>query len=144
MARTSSLGQTAGGGESGRDRTRERLIRCLMGQGAGRLPPDLASARRNAPGEKLGAPLSRLLGSRAGRAHALQLPKRIKRGERDEFEAHQVRLAERQLLEHLVRGSGVGYVEDERDSVSTLKREPLIDLGIEIELHRFADFVRKD
>jgi|SRR4029077_1898149 hypothetical protein len=40
--------------------------------------------------------------------HSLQLPKRIKRSERDEFEAHQVRLAERQLLEHVVRGSRVG------------------------------------
>src|ERR1700730_8355634 len=115
-----------------------------MGQGAGRLPADLATARRNAPGEKLGARLSRLLGSRAGRAHALQVPKRIKRSEWDEFEAHQMRLAERQLLEHIARGSRVGYVQDEYDAVSTLKREPLIDLAIEIELHRFADFVRQD
>jgi hypothetical protein len=76
--------------------------------------------------------------------HSLQLPKRIKRSERDEFEAHQVRLAERQLLEHVVRGSRVGYVQEERDAASTLKREPLIDLAIEIELHRFADFVRQD
>jgi hypothetical protein len=37
--------------------------------------------------------------------HSLQLPKRIKRSQRDEFEAHQVRLAERQLLEHVVSGS---------------------------------------
>src|SRR5580693_1653412 len=99
--------------------------------------PQLATARRNTPGRKLGALLSRLLASRAGRAHALQLPKRTKRGERDEFEAHQVRLAERQLLEHVVRGSGVGYVEDERDAASSLKREPLIDLAIEVEFHRF-------
>ena len=76
--------------------------------------------------------------------HALQLPKRIKWSERDEFEAHQVRLAERQLFEHVVRGSRVGYVKDERDTVSTLKREPLIDLAIEIELHRFADFLRQE
>jgi hypothetical protein len=78
------------------------------------------------------------------RGHALRLPKRIKWSERDEFEAHQVRLAERQLFEHVVRGSQVGYVKDERDAASTLKREPLIDLDIEIELHRFADFVRED
>jgi hypothetical protein len=74
----------------------------------------------------------------------LQLPKRIQRSKRYEFEAHQVRPAERQLLQHVVRGSQVGYVQEERDAASTLKREPLIDLAIEIELHRFADFVRQD
>jgi hypothetical protein len=62
--------------------------------------------------------------------HALQLPKRTKRSERDEFEAHQVRLTERQLLEHVVRDRRVGYVQDESDAASTLKQEPLIDLAM--------------
>src|ERR1700757_3472279 len=78
------------------------------------------------------ASIVRRPGSGRIRGHAFQLPKRIKWSERDEFEAHQVRLAERQLFEHAVRGSQVGYVEDERDTASTLKREPLIDLAIEI------------
>ena len=95
MARTSSLGQTAGAENRRESALESGEIASPYGQGAGGLPADLATARRNALGEKLGAPLSRLLASRAGRAHALQLPKRIKRGERDEFEAHQVRLAER-------------------------------------------------
>jgi hypothetical protein len=72
------------------------------------------------------------------RGDALQLPKRIKRSKRYEFEAHQVRPADRQLLEHIVRGNRVGYVQEERDTASTLKREPVIDLAIEIKLHRFA------
>ena len=83
-------------------------------------------------------------GSGRSRGDALQLPKRIKRSKRYEFEAHQVRPAERQLLEHVARGSRVGYVQEERDAASTLKRVPLIDLAIEIKLHRFADFVRQD
>ena len=90
------------------------------------------------------ARIVRRSGSGRIRGHALQLPKRIKWSERDEFEAHQVRLAERQFLEHVVRGNRVGYVKDEHNAASTLKREPLIDLAIEIELHRFADFVRQD
>ena len=64
--------------------------------------------------------------------HSGQLPKRIERGERDEFEAHQVRPAERQFLEHVVSGSRIGDVQDEGDAVSILKREPLIDLAIQI------------
>src|SRR4029077_1408033 len=69
---------------------------------------------------------------------------RIKRSKGNEFKAHQVRLAERQLLEHVVSGSRVGYVQDERDAASILKREPLVDLAVQIELHRFADFGRQD
>jgi hypothetical protein len=68
-------------------------------------------------------------GSGRSRGDALQLPKRIKRSKRYEFEAHQVRPPERQFLEHVVRGSRVGYVQEERDAASTLKREPLIDLA---------------
>ena len=51
------------------------------------------------------ARIVRRSGSGRIRGHALQLPKRVKWSERDEFEAHQVRLAERQLLEHVLRRS---------------------------------------
>src|SRR6266851_10513517 len=56
--------------------------------------------------------------------HSLQLPKRIKRSERDEFEAHQVGLAERQLLDHVVSGSRVGHVQDESDACPFRKAYP--------------------
>jgi len=52
--------------------------------------------------------------------HSRQLPKRIKRSQRDEFEGHQVRLAERQLLEHVVSGSRVRHVQDESNAASVL------------------------
>jgi hypothetical protein len=81
---------------------------------------------------------------RCASGHPLQLPKRIQGRERNKLEAHQVCLAERQLLQHLVCGSRVGYVQDERDAASALKREPLINLAVQIELHRFAYFGRQD
>jgi hypothetical protein len=59
--------------------------------------------------------------SRRPSGHALQLPQRVERSERDQFEAHQVRLAERELLEHLARGGLVRHVQDKRDSASSLK-----------------------
>jgi hypothetical protein len=76
--------------------------------------------------------------------HPLELPKRIEERERNKLEAHQMCLAERQLLQHLVRGSRVGYIQYESDPASALKRKPLIDLAVQIELHRFADFGRQD
>ena len=82
--------------------------------------------------------------SRWGSGHPRQLPERIKGGERYELEAHQVCLAERQLLKHVMGGSWIGHVQDERDAVSTLLREPSVDLAVEVELHRFADFRRQD
>src|SRR5258708_34642462 len=51
-----------------------------------------------------------------------------------------MRLAQRQFFEHVVGGRGVGDVQNESNPASTLKREPLIDLAIQIELHGLANF----
>ena len=74
----------------------------------------------------------------------MQLPKRIKRTERDQVEAHQVCLAERQFLKHVAGDGRVGHVQDKNDAASILQREPLIDLAIQIKLHRLANFGRQD
>ena len=41
--------------------------------------------------------------------HALQLTKRIERANRDQFEAHEVGLSQRQLFEHVTSGSGIRF-----------------------------------
>src|SRR4029077_19938924 len=77
--------------------------------------------------------------SRWGSGHLRQVPERIKGGERYELEAHQVCLAERQVLKHVMGCSWIGHVQDEHDSTPALFRVPLVDLAIQVELHRFAD-----
>ena len=52
----------------------------------------------------------------------MQLPKRIKRTERDQVEAHQVCLAERQFLKHVAGDGRVGHVQDKNDAASILQQ----------------------
>ena len=55
-----------------------------------------------------------------------------------------MRLAQRQLFEHLVGGGGIRNVQDERDAGTSLRRIPLVDLAIEIEFYGLPDFRRQD
>jgi hypothetical protein len=55
-----------------------------------------------------------------------------------------MRSAQGQFFKHVVGGRGVGYVQNESDAASTLKREPLIDLAIQIELYGLASFYRQN
>ena len=80
---------------------------------------------------------------RAG-GHAQELAKRIERPERNQLETHQMRLPQRQLFQHVMRGRDIGDVEDEGDAALFLERVPLVDLAIEIELGGLAHFRRQN
>jgi hypothetical protein len=48
--------------------------------------------------------------------------------------------AEWQLFQHRVRGLGVSHIQDEDDTRPVFQRISLVDLAIEIELRRLANF----
>jgi mono/diheme cytochrome c family protein len=117
-------GQTpdgASGNRSGRDR---RLCQVVA---AGR---GTAAAEEAGKGRRLVCRSGSLL--RVG-CRSQQLPKRIQRPERDQFEAHQVGHAQGQLFEHLVSRGFIGDVQYEHDAATFLERVPLLDLAIQIE-----------
>ena len=97
-------------------------------------PPGFARLRRAA----IRPPLRR------ARRRPQQLPKRIKRPERRQLKAHQMSLAQRQFFKHLMGFGDIGDVQYEHHAVPSLKREPLVDLAVQIELYGLADFRRQD
>src|SRR5215831_16691760 len=76
--------------------------------------------------------------------HPRQPTKRSERAERDQFEAHKMGLAERQLLKHLMGGGKISDVQDEHHPLAILLRVPLIDLTIQIEVCRIPNLLWKD
>ena len=74
--------------------------------------------------------------------HSRELAQLVKRAERDQFEVHQMSLAQRQLFEHFVCCCGIRDIQDECNTPAILQRVPLLDLAIQIEADRFSDFVR--
>ena len=62
--------------------------------------------------------------------HPLQLTKLIERANRNQFEAHEVGLSQRQLFEHVTSGSRIRDVQYEYHAPTFLLRVPLIDLAI--------------
>src|ERR1700753_2951534 len=88
----------------------------------------------------------RSAGGLLGRARCLflQLSRRIKGSKRDQLKTHEMSLAQRQFFEHLVRGRGVRDVQYERHAGASLKRVPLVDLAVQIELYSLAHFRRQD
>src|SRR5215472_9105493 len=70
--------------------------------------------------------------------HPRQPTKRSERAERDQFEAHKIGLAERQLLKHLMGGGKISDAQDEHHSLAILLRVTLIDLTIQIEVPDYA------
>jgi hypothetical protein len=53
-------------------------------------------------------------------------------------------LAQGQFFEHLARSREIRDVQYERHAGASLKREPLVDLAIQIELYGLPDFSRQD
>ena len=76
------------------------------------------------------------------RLHALQKAKRVERANGNQFEAHHMCFAQRQLFEHFVSDGRIGGVDDERHALLSLKRVPLLDLAIEVEVDSFPNFLR--
>src|SRR6516162_934673 len=65
-----------------------------------------------------------------------QLAQGGKRTQRNEFETHQVFADKRQRLHDLLGHRGIGGIEDQDDTRTVLTRVPLVDLALEVELHR--------
>src|SRR5215469_15177686 len=76
--------------------------------------------------------------------HHWEPTKRSERAERDQLEAHEMGLAERQLLKHLMGGGKISDVQDEHHPLAILLRVPLIDLAIQIEVCGIPNLRWKD